>query len=140
MKVVKVIAGLIFNDKGEVLCTQRSKGKYDYISYKWEFPGGKIEQGESDFEALSRELKEELEIEVEIGEKFYQVEHTYEDFHISMPIYKCKLISNTLQLVVHESIKWLHPSLMLSLDWAGADIAAAELAYKMFGKENIKCQ
>jgi 8-oxo-dGTP diphosphatase len=135
MKLVKTVAGLIFNDKGEILCTQRSGSKYDYISYKWEFPGGKIEEGENDFQTLMRELQEELEIEVEIEDKFYQVEHTYKDFHLSMPVYKCKLLSETVKLVVHENIKWLKPSQMLTLDWAGADIPVAQHAYNTFSNE-----
>ncbi|MGI5842513.1 MAG: (deoxy)nucleoside triphosphate pyrophosphohydrolase [Christensenellales bacterium] len=136
MKQVNTVAGLIFNDKGEILCTQRGDSKYDYIAFKWEFPGGKLEEGENDFQALSRELQEELEIEVEILEKFFQVEHTYKDFHLSMPIYKCKLLSSDIKLMVHTSIKWLHPSKMLTLDWAGADIPVAEKAKKVFGNEN----
>ena len=137
MKVVKTVAGLIFNNKGEILCTQRGSSKYDYISYKWEFPGGKIEVGENNFQTLTRELKEELEIEVKIQEKFYQVEHTYSDFHLSMSVYKCKLLSDTLKLLVHENVKWLHPSQMLTLDWAGADIPVAEHAHQVFSKNNI---
>lgn len=128
MKQVNTVAGLIYNDKGEFLCTQRSESKYDYISFKWEFPGGKTEEGETEIQTLERELREELEIEVDIQEKFFQVEHTYQDFHLSMPVYKCKLLSDKLNLVVHKSIKWLKPSQMLDLDWAAADIPVAQRA------------
>lgn len=137
MKMVSTVAGLIFNDKGEILCTQRSISKYNYISYKWEFPGGKIEEGETDFEALSRELKEELDIQVDIKDKFYQVEHDYLDFHLSMPVYVCKIVSSDLKLLVHENVKWLQPNQMLSLDWAGADVAVAQHAYETFGNKII---
>lgn len=129
MKIVKAVAGLIFNEQGKILCTQRGGSKHDYISYKWEFPGGKIEDGETEHEALKRELLEELKIEVEVGEKFFDVEHTYEHFHLSMPIYKCKLLSDTLSLEVHEGYKWLSPNEMMSLDWAAADIPPAQHAF-----------
>lgn len=130
MKVVNAVAGLIINQEGQILCTQRGASKYDYISYKWEFPGGKIEEGEIDQQALKRELQEELEIEVNVLEKFFQVEHSYNDFHLSMPVYKCELLTSALKLNVHENIKWLKPEQLLSLDWAGADVPVANSAHK----------
>lgn len=126
MKKVKTVAGIIVNDDGEILCTQREESKFDYISFKWEFPGGKIEEGETEQQALARELKEELEIKVEILDKFYQVEHVYADFHLSMPVYLCSLESKELKLMVHKSMKWLAPNEMLSLDWAAADLPVAQ--------------
>lgn len=127
MKLVRTVAGVIRNEKGEVLCTLRDKGKYDYVSFKWEFPGGKIEEGETLEQTLTRELHEELEIDVEIGKFFYQVEHDYPDFHLSMAVFDCKLISKELKMNVHKGIKWLHPEDMMSLDWAEADIPVAKL-------------
>ena len=135
MKMVNTVAGLIMNDKGEILCAQRSASKYEYISYKWEFPGGKVEEGENDFQTLSRELQEELDIKVDIQEKLCQVEHDYPDFHLSMPVYKCKLLSNSLKLLVHTDLKWLQPNQMLSLNWADADVETAKLAYDTLGKK-----
>jgi 8-oxo-dGTP diphosphatase len=129
MKQINTVAALILNDKNEILCTQRAESKYDYISYKWEFPGGKVEAGETEEETLKRELEEELQIEVDILDKFYQVEHTYEHFNLSMPVYLCKLKTNDLKLMVHTSIKWLKPEQMLTLDWAGADVPVAQKAY-----------
>ena len=127
MKLIKTVAGVIRNEKGEVLCTLRDQGKYEYVSFKWEFPGGKIEEGETLEQTLTRELHEELEIDVEIGDFFYQVEHDYPDFHLSMAVFDCKLISKEMKMNVHKGIKWLKPSEMMSLDWAAADIPVAKL-------------
>ncbi len=130
MKQIKTVAGVIRNEKGEVLCTLRDQGKYDYVSFKWEFPGGKIEEGETLEQTLVRELHEELEIDVEIGDFFYQVEHDYPDFHLSMAVFDCKLISKEMKMNVHKGIKWLLPKDMMTLDWAAADIPVAELVHQ----------
>ena len=130
MKQITTVAGVIKNEKGEVLCTLRDQGKYDYVSFKWEFPGGKLEAGETNIEALKRELWEELDIEVEIGDFLYQVEHDYPDFHLSMAVYECKLISKEMKMNVHKGLKWLAPKDMMTLDWAEADIPVAKLIYK----------
>ena len=130
MKQVKTVAGVIKNEKGEILCTLRDKGKYDYVSFKWEFPGGKIEEGETNEETLERELHEELEIDVKIGDFFYQVEHDYPDFHLSMAVYECDLISKDMKMNVHKGIKWLQPNDIMSLEWAEADISVAKLIEK----------
>ena len=127
MKQIKTVAGVIRNENGEVLCTLRDQGKYEYVSFKWEFPGGKIEEGETLEQTLIRELHEELEIDVEIGKFFYQVEHDYPDFHLSMAVFDCKLLSKEMKMNVHKGIKWLKPSEMMTLDWAAADIPVAEL-------------
>ena len=132
MKLITTVAGVIKNEKGEVLCTLRDQGKYEYVSLKWEFPGGKVEEGETQQQTLARELQEELEIEVEIGDFFYQVEHDYPDFHLSMAVYECKLISSELKMNVHKGIKWLQPKDMMELDWAAADIPVAEKVYNNY--------
>lgn len=126
MKLITTVAGVIYNKKGEILCTKRDAGKYEYVSFKWEFPGGKMEQGENDQQTLSRELMEELEIKVEIGDKFYQVEHDYPDFHLSMALYNCKMLSKDIKMNVHKEIKWLAPQDLMMLDWASADLPVAE--------------
>lgn len=137
MKIVTTVAGVIKNEKGEILCTLRDQGKYDYVSFKWEFPGGKIEEGETEQETLTRELQEELEIDVKIGNFFYQVEHDYPDFHLSMTIYECDLISKEMKMNVHKNIKWLAPKDIMTLDWAEADIPVAKLISKNYENEKI---
>ena len=126
MKEIKTVAGVIRNENGEILCTLRDQGKYDYVSFKWEFPGGKIEEGETLEQTLIRELQEELEIDVNINKFFYQVEHDYPDFHLSMAVFDCQLISKEMKMNVHKGIKWLQPQDIMSLDWAAADITVAE--------------
>ena len=131
MKEIFVVAGIIEKDN-KILCMQRSESKYDYISYKWEFPGGKVEEGETNEQTLTRELHEELEIDVEIENFFYQVEHDYPDFHLSMAVFECKLISKEMKMNVHKGIKWLKPNDMMTLDWAAADIPVAELIVEKY--------
>ena len=126
MKEIKTVAGVIRNENGEILCTLRDQGKYDYVSFKWEFPGGKIEEGETLEQTLIRELHEELEIDVNINKFFYQVEHDYPDFHLSMAVFDCQLISKEMKMNVHKGIKWLQPQDIMSLDWAAADIPVAK--------------
>lgn len=126
MKQVTTVAGVILNSENKILCTLRDKGKYEYVSFKWEFPGGKVEEGETQHQTLIRELWEELEIEVEIEDFFYQVEHDYPDFHLSMALYKCKLLSKEIKQNVHKEIKWLSPKEIMQLDWAEADLPVAE--------------
>lgn len=130
MKQIKTVAGVIRNENGEILCTLRDQGKYEYVSFKWEFPGGKIEEGETLEQTLTRELREELEIEVKIENFLYQVEHDYPDFHLSMAVFDCELISKEMKMNVHKGIKWLKPSELMTLDWAAADIPVAEIVSK----------
>lgn len=134
MKQITTVAGVIRNKDGKILCTLRDAGKYDYVSFKWEFPGGKIEENETQVETLARELREELDIEVEIGDFFTQVEHDYPDFHLSMALYLCNYGKEELTLNVHKDITWLDPKDILSLDWAGADIPVAKKIYETFAQ------
>ena len=129
MKQITTVAGVIVNEKGEILCTKRDVGKYEYVSLKWEFPGGKVEEGETQKETLERELREELEIKVEIGDFFYQVEHDYPDFHLSMAVYECKFREQNISMNVHKDLKWVKPENLMNLDWAEADLPVAEKIY-----------
>lgn len=125
MKHIEVVAGIIEFD-GKILCMQRDKGKFDYVSYKWEFPGGKIEEGETKEEALKRELREEMEMDVDITEHFLDISHEYADFTMNMYCFKCKAKSEEFVMNVHHDFKWLPLSEIASLDWAPADLPAVK--------------
>lgn len=127
MKKIEVVAGIIVFQK-EILCMQRNKGKYEYVSYKFEFPGGKIEPGESHIEALKRELKEEMDMVVAVEEKdfFLTVQHQYPDFEVTMHNYVCKVMNKTFVRKEHIDHKWLTQEKLTTLDWAPADIPIVE--------------
>ena len=118
MKELKVVAAVIFQD-GKVFATQRGYGPY---KDGWEFPGGKIEAGESPEEALRREISEELETEIEVGELIDTIEYDCPDFHLSMKCFACRIISGDLHLVEHEAARWLNAGQLDSVDWLPADI------------------
>ena len=123
MKKIEVVAGIIiFGD--EILCMQRNSSKYEYLSYKFEFPGGKVEPGESRVDALKRELMEEMDMEVIVEEKdfFLTVQHAYPDFEVEMHSYVCKARDKEFVLKEHAGHKWLKKSELLTLDWVPADL------------------
>ena len=121
MKSIEVVAGIIFF-QNQILCVQRPKNKYPYISEKFEFPGGKIEKGETEKEALKRELFEELSLSTIIKSKFLTVVHEYPDFELTMHSFICQV--ETIELLLHEHIaqEWLTIKELKKLDWAAADI------------------
>ncbi len=125
MKHLNVVAAVIIKD-GKYLCMQRNASKYEYISYKYEFPGGKVEHGEDEVSALKREINEELEIEITILKKVVTVEHTYTDFSLSMHCYLCNTNSDNIILKEHINYKWLEKAELETLDWAAADIPVLE--------------
>ena len=121
MKKVFVVAGVIINEK-KILCAQRSKNNLNYISKKFEFPGGKIEKFETDEQCLKREILEELSLEIEINDFYMLVNHIYPDFKLNMKIYLCSSKSRDLILKEHISCKWLSLKKISNLDWAEADL------------------
>ncbi len=121
MKKIEVVAAIIyFEDR--ILCLQRPKNKYNYISEKYEFPGGKIEAGETNEEALRRELLEELNISVKIKSFFLTVVFQYPDFELTMHSYICEVKTKDLTLNEHIALEWLTLKDLKKLDWAAADV------------------
>ena len=129
MKHIEVVAAVIENEN-QYLCVQRNANKYDYISYKYEFPGGKVEQNETNEEALIREIQEELNLEIQIQKHIITVEHTYPDFKISMHTYLCNSQNRKLTLNEHVDHKWLEKVDLPSLDWAAADVPIVDYLLK----------
>ena len=121
MKKIEVVAGIIYC-KNQILCVQRPKNKLHYISEKFEFPGGKIEEGETQKEALNREILEELNISTKIKSLFMTVVHEYPDFELTMHTFICEVETKELTLVEHIDQKWLTLKELKTLDWAAADI------------------
>ena len=118
MKTVRVVGAIIIeNDK--VFATQRGYGEF---KDGWEFPGGKIEPGETPEEAIVREIKEELDTEVEVIELLDTVEYDYPNFHLSMGCFICKIKSGDLVLKEHEAAKWLTKDTLGSVEWLPADM------------------
>ena len=118
MKVVKVVAAIIA-EKGRIFATQRGYGEF---KDGWEFPGGKIEEGETPQQALVREIQEELDTEVEVGDLLGTVEYDYPTFHLSMQCFLCRIKSGRLNLKEHEAARWLAEDELDSVDWLPADI------------------
>ena len=121
MKKVFVVAGVIINEK-KILCAQRSKNNFNYISKKFEFPGGKIEKFETNEQCLKREILEELSLEIDINDFYMLVNHIYPDFKLDMKVYLCSSKTRNVILKEHISCKWLSLKHIPNLDWAEADL------------------
>lgn len=121
MKKIEVVAAVI-NHNEKILCVQRGDNKYNYIAFKYEFPGGKIEEGETNEEAIKREILEELNLNITIDSNFITVNHEYPDFTLIMHSYICSCSVPELQLSEHIDYKWLDKTELKPLDWAAADI------------------
>lgn len=118
-----VACALVERD-GRLLAVQRSAAMS--LPLKWEFPGGKIEPGESPADCLRRELREELGVEVEIGEPLPEVAHDYPDFSVTLHPLRCRIVSGEMTLHEHAEARWLFPSELLTVDWADADLPVLE--------------
>ncbi len=121
----RVVAAVI-KSNGKYLCMQRCRSRYEYISERWEFPGGKVEHGESDHETLVREIKEEMDWDVFAGRKLGEVEHEYPDFRVSLAAYLCKGGEGEFKMLEHLDFKWLSPAEMRNLRWTDADLKLIE--------------
>ena len=123
MKTVRVTAAVIcdsLREKKKIFATARGYGEY---RHGWEFPGGKIETGETPEEALAREIREELETEIRVGDLIETVEYDYPEFHLSMDCFWCEVISGELKLKEAEDSRWLTADELRSVNWLPADLS-----------------
>ncbi len=119
MKTVHVVAAVIRkNDK--IFATQRGYGEF---KDGWEFPGGKIEEGETSEQALVREIKEELDTDIKVGKQIDTIEYDYPNFHLSMECFWCEIVKGGLELKEHEAARWLTKETLYSVDWLPADVS-----------------
>lgn len=117
-KTIHVVAAILIQD-GRLLATQRGYGPWkDW----WEFPGGKVEQGEEPREALRREMQEELAVDIEPGKLVATVEYDYPDFHLSMLCFRCRVVAGRLTLLEHEAARWLSQEELDAVRWLPADV------------------
>ena len=123
MKQIEVVAAIIHDDEGRIFATQRGYGDF---KDGWEFPGGKMEPGESPEDALKREILEELETRIVVERLVQTVEYGYPAFHLKMHCFWCHVESGSLTLKEHEAAKWLSLSMLDSVDWLPADKAVVE--------------
>ena len=131
MKTLNVVAAIIHKDD-KILATKRGYG--EFIN-QWEFPGGKIEAGESKEEALKREIKEELNIEIEITNFALDLEYQYPTFYLKMSCYDCTIKSGTPELIEHNDARWLTRDELDSVNWIPADIEAVNYLKKTMNRE-----
>ena len=126
MKTIRVVAAVIQrkqNGSKQIFATQRGYGKFEG---GWEFPGGKIEVGETPQKALIREIKEELAADIVVGDLIDTIEYDYPDFHLSMDCFWCELQSEHVVLNEHEDAKWLSKAQLDSVDWLPADVTLVD--------------
>ena len=128
MKTIEVAAAIIVKD-GKVFATRRGYGEWRGW---WEFPGGKIEAGECPDAALVREIREELDAEIEVGQLLDTVEWDYPDFHLTMHCFICRLLSDSLHLNEHEAAAWLSPEELDSVKWLPADEVLLDKISRLF--------
>ncbi|RGG87037.1 8-oxo-dGTP diphosphatase MutT [Ruminococcus sp. AF17-11] len=123
MKTIKVVAAVIcdsLENTTKIFATARGYGEF---KGKWEFPGGKVEPGETPQQALVREIQEELAVKIEVGELIDTIEYDYPAFHLSMDCFWCNIVDGEIILKEAEAAKWLHKDELYSVNWLPADIA-----------------
>lgn len=132
MKTILVVAALIFrtapDGTRQLFATQRGYGEF---KDGWEFPGGKVEPGESPQEALKREIQEELATEIEVCDYIETIEYDYPSFHLSMECYACTVVSGKLELLEHENAAWLSKETLRSVAWLPADVSILDRVEKL---------
>lgn len=129
-KIVEVVAAVI-RDQDKIFATQRGYGEF---KDGWEFPGGKIESGETPQQALIREIQEELDTEIEVGKLIDIVEYDYPTFHLKMHCFWARIRKGDLILKEHEASKWLTKETIHSVDWLPADLGLIETIEKLMYK------
>lgn len=129
MKKISVVAAIIYDKNDRILITQRVDGQFNGL---WEFPGGKIEQNETNQEALIREIKEELNIDIQVKEFVTTVNYAYPNFYLEMHVYKCSIIKGQINLSVHSGYRWISKDELNFIEWVPADI---EIIDKIKNKE-----
>ncbi|NVH52321.1 DNA mismatch repair protein MutT [Photobacterium damselae subsp. damselae] len=125
-KQIEVVAAVLMNG-GQFLAVQRGESQLSYVSKKWEFPGGKVEAGETLVTAITRELEEELRIIIAEPQFLLTVEHSYPDFDITMHCFVVDVPTRELELTEHLDSRWLNKDQLWDLDWAAADVPAVEM-------------
>lgn len=125
-KIINVVAAVIcdnINTSKKIFATQRGYGEF---KGGWEFPGGKVEEGETPQEALKREIMEELATEIKVGDYIKTVEYDYPKFHLSMQCFWCEVVSGNLELKEHEAARWLQKEQIYEVEWLPADVSLVE--------------
>ena len=127
MKTIEVAAAIIVKDN-KVFATQRGYGEF---KDGWEFPGGKLEPGESAREALVREIREELDVDIRVGKLLETVEYDYPEFHLTMHCFICELLSEDIVLKEHEDARWLKEEELDTVDWLPADVGVISKIFEL---------
>lgn len=133
MKTIRVVAAVIRKDD-RIFATQRGYGEF---KDGWEFPGGKIEPGETPQQALVREIREELETEIRVGDLIDTIEYDYPTFYLSMDCFWCEIVEGSLELKEHEAAKWLDRESLYTVDWLPADVGLIEKIRKGIDEDGL---